>query len=60
MLPMTPKCLMINGNDIMAGFMLCLSALASLYSGGWCSSAENWSKYHLAPGKSCDASIGPT
>lgn len=59
-LPLTPKSLMINGNDIMAGFMLYLSTLASLYLGGWCCSAGNWSWYRFAPGKSCDASIGPT
>jgi hypothetical protein len=58
-LRLTHKYLMFNGNAIMAGFMLCLPALASLYSGRWCSSAGNGFRYHLNPRKSCDVVIGP-
>jgi hypothetical protein len=54
------KHLIINGNDIMAGFMLRLFALASLYSGRSCSSAETGFMYHENPGKSCGVIVGPT
>jgi len=58
-LPLTYKYLMINSNAIMAGFMLCLSSLASLYLGGSCSSAGNGFTYHENPGKNCDVVVGP-
>jgi hypothetical protein len=54
------KHLMFNSNAIMAGFMLCFFTLASLYSGGSCSSAGKRILYHLDLEKRCDVLVGPT